>query len=203
MTIEANSPAIFDLVAEDAEVEQLATGFTFTEGPIWNKEGQHLDFSDMPANIRRRWTAEGGIVELRNPSNKCNGMTFDAEGNLYVCEHETSSLIREAPDGTRTTVASHYNGKELNSPNDVVVKSDGAVYFSDPTYGRMPVFGLEREQDLGLVAGHREAAGAAGRVDHLANELHIGRRDDGGRPVGARRRPSRPAQGAHRLHEGG
>ena len=155
MTIEANSPAIFDLVAEDAEVEQLATGFTFTEGPIWNKEGQHLDFSDMPANIRRRWSAEGGIVELRNPSNKCNGMTFDADGNLYVCEHETSSLIREAADGTRTTVASHYNGKELNSPNDVVVKSDGAVYFSDPTYGRMPVFGLEREQDLDFQGVYR------------------------------------------------
>jgi gluconolactonase len=170
MTIEANSPAIYELVDEDAEVEQLATGFTFTEGPIWNKAGQHLDFSDMPANIRRRWSADGGVVELLNPSNKCNGMTYDADGNLYVCEHETSSLTREAPDGTRSVVASHYNGKELNSPNDVVVKSDGAVYFSDPTYGRMPVFGLEREQDLDFQGVFRVPPGG-GDVQLMADDF--------------------------------
>jgi len=155
MSVEVNSPAIFELIAQDIVIEQLATGFQFTEGPIWNKDGQHLDFSDMPSDIRRRWSADGGVTEIRNPSNKCNGMTFDAAGNLYVCEHVTSTLVREAPDGTSTVVASHYNGKELNSPNDVVVKSDGAVYFSDPTYGRMPVFGEEREQDLDFQGVYR------------------------------------------------
>ena len=83
------------------------------------------------------------------PSNKCNGMTYDADLNLVVCEHVTSSLIRENTDGTREVLASHFEGKELNSPNDVVVGSDGSVYFSDPWFGRMPGFGLERERDLG------------------------------------------------------
>ena len=164
MTIEAISQALNELVSGDAEVEKLATGFTFTEGPIWNKAGQYLDFSDMPADTRRRWSAEDGVTELRRPSNKCNGMTYDADGNLYVCEHATSTLVREAPDGTRTTIASHYDGRELNSPNDVVVKSDGAAYFSDPTYGRMPVFGVEREQDLGFQGVFRVPPGGGDLV---------------------------------------
>jgi gluconolactonase len=78
-------------------------------------------------------------------------MTFDLDGRLVVCEHVTSSVVRMDPSGTgegREVIASHYEGKELNSPNDVVVKSDGAIYFTDPTYGRMPGFGIEREQDL-------------------------------------------------------
>ena len=93
------------------------------------------------------------------PSNKCNGMTYDADGKLLVCEHATSSLMREDPDGTRETVASHFEGKELNSPNDVIVRSDGTIYFSDPFYGRMPVFGVEREHDLGFQGVYRIAAG--------------------------------------------
>src|SRR5687767_803419 len=104
----------------------------------------------MPADIRRRWSEEGGVEEVRNPSNKGNGMVYDAEGNLLVCEHVTSSLVRERPDGTRETLATHYKGKELNSPNDVCVRSDGTIYFSDPWYGRMPGFGLERDRDLGF-----------------------------------------------------
>ena len=79
-----------------------------------------------------------GVVEVRNPSNKCNGMTYDGAGNLYVCEHVTSSLVMETPAGERKVLATHWQGKELNSPNDVVVRSDGTCYFTDPTYGRMP-----------------------------------------------------------------
>jgi gluconolactonase len=138
-------------VDEGVEVEQLGTGFTFTEGPIWNPDGQFLLFSDMPGDTRRRWDEQNGIQDLLSPSNKGNGMTLDADGRLLVCEHTTSSVVRMDPDGTgsgRETLASHYRGKELNSPNDIVVKSDGSIYFTDPTYGRWPGFGIERECEL-------------------------------------------------------
>lgn len=144
----ARSPLFFELVDEDAELERLATGFTFTEGPVWNPSGGYLLFSDMPDDVMRRWDPEGGITEVRRPNNKGNGMTYDREGRLLVCEHATSSVVRQEANGSFTTLASHYEGKELNSPNDVVVASDGSIYFTDPTYGRMPVFGVERETEL-------------------------------------------------------
>ena len=109
----------------------------------------------MPADIRRKWTPDGTVVEVMNPSNKCNGMTYDADLNLLVCEHSTSSVVREQPDGTRETLATHYQGKELNSPNDIVVHSSGAIYFSDPTYGRWPGFGIERDRDLDFQGVYR------------------------------------------------
>lgn len=156
--IEVKSPRLLDLVAEDAAIERVGSGFQFTEGPIWHPREQCLYFSDIPADTRRRWSAADGASEVRHPNNKGNGMTFDRALNLYVCEHVTSALVRETPAGERQVLASHWRGKELNSPNDVVVKSDGAVYFSDPTYGRMPVFGLEREQALDFQAVYRIAA---------------------------------------------
>ena len=143
----------------ERQVEQLATGFTFTEGPVWHPRDEYLLFSDMPADIRRKWTPDGTVVEVMNPSNKCNGMTYDADLNLLVCEHSTSSVVRERPDGTRETLATHYQGKELNSPNDIVVHSSGAIYFTDPTYGRWPGFGIEREQDLDFQGVYRLAPG--------------------------------------------
>jgi gluconolactonase len=147
-TVEVKSPAILQLIDTDTPVEKLCTGFWFTEGPIWNPREQCLYFSDMPGDVRRRWSAADGVSEVRKPSNKCNGMTYDFAGNLYVCEHVTSSLIMETPSGQRKVLASHWQGKELNSPNDVVLRSDQSIYFSDPSYGRMPVFGLERKQEL-------------------------------------------------------
>jgi gluconolactonase len=160
MGVQVNRPAFLELVDEDAEVERLGTGFTFTEGPIWNPEGEFLLFSDMPGDTRRRWDQASGVREVAKPSNKGNGMTLDNEGRLVVCEHVTSSVVRMDPDGTgsgREVLASHYEGRELNSPNDVVVKSDGAIYFTDPTYGRMPGFGIEREQDLDFQGVYRIA----------------------------------------------
>ncbi|MGA0276265.1 MAG: SMP-30/gluconolactonase/LRE family protein, partial [Dehalococcoidia bacterium] len=91
----------------------------------------------------------------RQPSNKQNGHCFDLEGRLISCEHASSTLTREEKDGTITVLASHYNGQELNSPNDVIVKSDGSIYFSDPTYGRMDVFGLLRDQDMDFQGVYR------------------------------------------------
>ncbi len=159
MAVDVHSEKLRDLVDENAEVEQIATGFTFTEGPIWMKDGS-LHFSDMPADKRRRWHPEEGVTVLRDPSNKCNGMTLDNDGNLIVCEHVTSSVVRESPDGSkREALATHWGDNELNSPNDVIVASDGSILFSDPTYGRMPGFGLEREQDLDFQGVYRIPAG--------------------------------------------
>lgn len=158
MSVDAKSDALYELVDGDVEVERLGTGFTFTEGPIWNPDGAYLLFSDMPGDTRRRWDERGGVQVVASPSNKGNGMTLDAAGRLHVCEHVTSSLVRMDPDGKgsgRETLASHYQGRELNSPNDVVVHSSGAIYFSDPTYGRMPGFGIEREQDLDFQGVYR------------------------------------------------
>lgn len=155
MAITVKSEALTELIDPGAEVERVATGFTFTEGPIWNQQEGCLFFSDMPGDVRRRWSEGDGVSEIRNPSNKCNGMVYDAEGNLLVCEHVTSSLVRERPDGTRETLATHYEGKELNSPNDVITRSDGTIYFTDPTYGRWPGFGIERESELGFQGVYR------------------------------------------------
>jgi gluconolactonase len=154
MAIAAHSEELHELVDENAEVEQVATGFTFTEGPIWMADGS-LHFSDMPGDKRRRWHPDEGVTVLRDPSNKCNGMTIDNGGSLIVCEHVTSSVVRERPDGESETLATHYQGKELNSPNDVIVASDGSIIFTDPTYGRMPGFGLEREQELDFQGVYR------------------------------------------------
>ena len=164
MAVDVKSEKLHELVDANAQVEKLATGFTFTEGPVWNKEGRFLLFSDMPADIRRRWSEADGVTEVANPSNKGNGMTYDAEGRLLVCEHVTSSLVRMDPDGkggNRETLATHYDGKELNSPNDVIVANDGSIYFSDPWYGRMPVFGIERERELDFQGVYRIPPGAA------------------------------------------
>jgi gluconolactonase len=172
MAVQVNAPAFLELVDEDAELERLGTGFTFTEGPLWNPDG-FLLFSDMPGDVRRRWDAENGVTEVANPSNKGNGMTFDLDGKLVVCEHVTSSVVRMDPDGTgsgREVIASHYGDRELNAPNDVVVKSDGAIYFSDPTYGRMPGFGIERDQDLDFQGVYRIPPGG-GDTQLLADDF--------------------------------
>ena len=159
MTHTTLRPEFEDLIDADAPVEQLGAGFTFTEGPIWHPVDQYLLFSDMPADVRRRWDARRGVSQARRPSNKCNGMTYDADLNLIVCEHATSSLVRERPDGRREVLASHFEGQELNSPNDVCVRSDGSIYFSDPWYGRMPVYGVERPRQLGFQGVYRLAPG--------------------------------------------
>jgi gluconolactonase len=153
--IEANSDAIYELVEEGSQVVQVATGFTFTEGPIWHPTEQYLLFSDMPGDVRRKYTPDGTVVEVRNFSNKCNGMTYDADLNLLVCEHVTSSLVRETPQGAREIIAQEFEGEELNSPNDVTVHSSGAIYFSDPWYGRFPGFGHPRQRRLGFQGVYR------------------------------------------------
>lgn len=129
-------------LVESGDPEQLATGFQFTEGPVWQSEGSLL-FSDIPANRTYRWTAQGGAEVWREPTGNANGLTLDRQGHLLACEHSGRQVSRIDGDGSVVAVATHYQGKRLNSPNDVVVKSDGAIYFTDPPYGIKPE---EKEQ---------------------------------------------------------
>ncbi len=154
MTHETIDPAFRELIDEHAPIAQLATGFVFTEGPIWHPVEQHLLFSDMPGDTRRRWD-KSGVVEVQKPSNKGNGMTYDVSLNLLVCEHATSSVVRIYPDGRREVLCSHFEGRELNSPNDIVVHNDGSIYFTDPTYGRMEHFGVPRPTQQGFQGVYR------------------------------------------------
>ena len=102
-----------------------------------------------------RWSAAGGAVSFRKPSNKANGNTYDRSGRMLSCEHATSRVTRTEADGSITVLATHYKGQQLNSPNDIVVKSDGWIYFSDPTYGRTRDFGLERPTELAFRGVYR------------------------------------------------
>jgi gluconolactonase len=156
MAHDAIDPAFRRLIDEHAPVRQVGHGFTFTEGPIWHPTEHCLLFSDMPADKRRRLDRDG-VREVLSPSNKGNGMTYDARLNLLVCEHSTSSVARFAPDGRREVLCSHFEGRELNSPNDLCVKSDGSIWFTDPWYGRMAGFGVERPRELGFQGVYRMA----------------------------------------------
>ncbi len=169
MGVVVNSDELRELVDAGGAVESIGSGFMFTEGPIWHADGEFLLFSDMPGDVRRRWSEADGVSEVMRPANKCNGMVYDGDGNLLVCEHSTSSLVRERPDGERETIASHFRGKELNSPNDVITRSDGTIYFSDPTYGRVPVFGVERDAELGFQGVYKLPA-AGGEPELVVGE---------------------------------
>ncbi len=151
----AQDPRFGDLIDLYAPVRQLGTGFTFTEGPLWHPVERHLTFSDMPADVRRRWTPDGTVREVQRPSNKGNGLTYDRDLNLLVCEHATSAVARIRPDGTREVLATRFEGRALNSPNDICVRSDGSIWFTDPTYGRMPHFGVPRPLEMGFQGVYR------------------------------------------------
>ncbi len=152
VNLEIRSEKVLALVDRDVEVEELGSGFMFCEGPVWNPEGAFLLFSDIAANTRRRWDERHGVSEAASPTNNANGMTLDADGRLLVCEHATSVVARMDSDGTgngREVVASHYKTKELNSPNDIAVHSNGSIYFTDPPGGRsIPGLGIERACEL-------------------------------------------------------
>ena len=155
--VEVRDERFEGVVGKSVAFERLATGFIFTEGPLWHRRDKYLLFSDMPGDHLRRWSQKDGVTTFRKPCNKSNGLAWDLQGRLIVCEHASSHLTRTEPDGKITVLASHHAGKELNSPNDVIVKSDGAIYFSDPTYGRKPHFGLPREPQLSFRGVYRLA----------------------------------------------
>ena len=130
-------PAFGAYVLGNAPVKQLATGFDWVEGPVWFGDAGCLLFSDIPNNKIMRWTPGQGISVYREPSNYSNGHTRDLQGRLISCEHGTRRVTRTEHDGSITVIADQFDGKPLNSPNDVVVKSDGSIWFSDPHYGIM------------------------------------------------------------------
>jgi gluconolactonase len=119
-----------------ASVERLATGCRWSEGPVWFGEHRCLLWSDIPNNRILRWDEEtGGVSVFRKPSNNANGNTRDRQGRLVTCEHDARRVTRTEYDGSITVIADSYQGKPLNSPNDVVVKSDGSIWFTDPPFG--------------------------------------------------------------------
>jgi gluconolactonase len=123
-------------VPANAKVAKLADGLGFTEGPTWiSADGGYLVFSDIPNNELKQWTAAGGVKTFRQPSHNANGNTTDLHGNLLSCEHSGRRVAMAKPGGEPQTVVAEFAGKKLNSPNDVVVKSDGTIWFTDPDYG--------------------------------------------------------------------
>ncbi|KAJ53945.1 gluconolactonase [Actibacterium mucosum KCTC 23349] len=146
---ESHDPVFDSFVLGNAPVKQLATGFDWVEGPVWFGDAGCLLFSDIPNNRILRWTPGEGISTYRAPSNYANGHTRDRQGRLISCEHGTRRVTRTEHDGTISVIADAYQGKRLNSPNDVVVKSDGSIWFSDPHYGIKTNYeGFVSEQEL-------------------------------------------------------
>ncbi len=120
-----------------ATIEVLYDGCRWSEGPVWFADGGYLVWSDIPNNRMLRWTPEQGVGVFRANSNFANGNTRDRQGRLVSCEHGGRRVTRTEPDGSITVLADSYRGGHLNSPNDVVVKSDGSIWFTDPDYGIM------------------------------------------------------------------
>jgi gluconolactonase len=136
LTLSATVVRAADVVPADAKVEKLASGMTFTEGPVWtDADGGYLVFSDIPANQLKRWDAKSGLTTFREDSHNTNGNARDREGRLISCEHSARRVTRTEKDGTVTVLADRFDGKKFNSPNDPVVRSDGSMWFTDPTYG--------------------------------------------------------------------
>jgi gluconolactonase len=135
----ASKSQVFDgLFPHGTKIERVAIGLRFTEGPVWFHEKKYLLFSDIPANRILKLTPDGQLKTFRQPSGNSNGLTRDSEGRLIACEHGNRRVTRTEKNGTITVLAESFHGKKLNSPNDVVVSSDGDIYFTDPPYGIKP-----------------------------------------------------------------
>ena len=130
-----DSKRFLDFFPAGAALTKLATGFIWAEGPVWFSELNELRFSDIPNNRMMRWSPVSGLSTFRQPSQRTNGHTRDREGNMISCEHGGRCVSRTYMDGRYEVLVTHWNGKRLNSPNDVVVKSDGTIWFTDPPYG--------------------------------------------------------------------
>jgi gluconolactonase len=145
-SVERLEPALDKLIAKDAQMHQLAEGFEWAEGPVWVSHGDYLLFSDIPNNVVLKWKEGEGISQFLKPAGYTgseprggepgsNGLTLDSQGRLVLCEHGDRRVARLNTDRTKTTLANRYQGKRLNSPNDLVYKSNGDLYFTDPPYG--------------------------------------------------------------------
>lgn len=135
MLYDIRDPRFRHLIVQSAKLEQLYDGCRWAEGPVWFADMNCLLFSDIPNQRMLRYAPDHGVSVFREPSNFVNGNTRDRQGRLISCEHGGRRVVRTEPDGTLTVLADSYRGKRLNSPNDVVVKSDGSIWFTDPSYG--------------------------------------------------------------------
>ena len=150
----------------DGEPELVATGFEFTEGPVWHPDG-YLFLSDIPAHRIFKLTPDGTSEVFREPSGGANGLTFDRQGRLIACEYHSRRVSRTESDGAISVLADSYHGKRLNSPNDVVVKSDGSIYFTDPFYG----FPADQERELDFQGVYR--IGPDGAITLLVDDFGV------------------------------
>ena len=164
--IEILDPKMEDLLLPDSRLERHCTGAIWSEGPVYFAEGDYVLWSDIPNNRMLKWSAAEGMTVFRAPSNFTNGHTRDREGRLVSCEHGGRRISRTEADGTVVCVVERYQGKRLNSPNDVVVKSDGTIWFTDPPYGIMSnEEGYQAESEIG--------ASYVYRFDPASDELTV------------------------------
>jgi gluconolactonase len=164
--VEVVDPRFAKYKVNNAAVERLYTGARWAEGPVWFGDGRYLVFSDIPNNRMLRWLEDTGEVSMfRSPSNYSNGNFRDREGRLLTCEHDTRRVTRTEHDGSITVLIDSYQGKKLNAPNDLVVHSDGAIWFTDPGYGIMSNY-----------EGHKaafELPTAVYRLDAITHEITV------------------------------
>jgi gluconolactonase len=157
---EATQPAEFArCIPAGAKVEKLAGGFAFVEGPVWVKSGAYLVFSDIPKDELMKWSPAEGVARYRQPSGNANGNTLDLQGRLLSCEHSGRRIAVRETDGSLKTLVDAFEGRKFNSPNDVVVRSDGTVWFTDPEYG------LKRDPETRKVVGREQAGNYVYRFD--------------------------------------
>jgi gluconolactonase len=144
------------MILGNAWVEKLHGGMLWAEGPVWSADSNYLLWSDIPNNVILQWAEGLGVRIYRHPSNNSNGHTRDRQGRLVSCEHGARRVTRTEHDGSITVLADRYKGKRLNSPNDVVVKSDGSVWFTDPPYGIMSDYeGHKAKSEIGACNVYR------------------------------------------------
>jgi gluconolactonase len=154
-----------------ANVERLATGMRWAEGPVWFGDARSLLWSDIPNNRIMRWDEETGAVSVfRKPSNNANGNTRDRQGRLVTCEHDSRRVTRTEYDGAITVVCDRFDGKRLNSPNDIVVKSDGSIWFTDPMFGILGYYEGHLDTSELPMAVYR-VDGMSGAVTKLADDI--------------------------------
>jgi gluconolactonase len=140
--IERIDPGLDRLLSASQPIQELGSGYGGAlgpaEGPVWWKEGGYLLFSDIHNNKRMKYTPGRGVTLFKEPTNRANGLTRDIQGRLVACEHDTRRVTRQELDGSITVIANSFQGRRLNRPNDVVVKSDGSIYFTDPNGNFVP-----------------------------------------------------------------
>ena len=146
--LDVHNKRLHDIIPDHAELDTVSAGHRFLEGPTWHPHEKHLRFSDILGNATLQWSESVGLSLYRANSHMANGNTYDRRGRLLSAHHASSRVTRMDDDGAMTVLASHYQGRELNSPNDIVVKSDGAIYFTDPPYGRESKVGIPRDAQL-------------------------------------------------------